>query len=250
MVQSIESRVSSRVLPAGEQRAPSCVQQVALVALLAAVWQHASAAERAFSYSRQSVSGPPVVGPAQKIAVRDPHGQGQDSYDYVAHPQYRNAYEVADPHSGDFHMHEEQREGDAVKGSYRLHDADGRIRTVHYTADAGGYRAQVSYSSPGSVGVGGGSQHARAPAPAPAAHEGRHEQGVLVPPPVPAHAQVHQPARPAPVHEQQPLGPSAAHADHLRQHRAHLAKHQQRVRHHAQHHAHLAEAQGLAHLQQ
>lgn len=36
-----------------------------------------------------------------------------------------------------------------VQGSYGLQDADGRIRTVRYVADANGYRASISSNEPG-----------------------------------------------------------------------------------------------------
>ena len=36
-----------------------------------------------------------------------------------------------------------------MSGSYGLRDADGRIRTVNYVADAHGYRASISTNEPG-----------------------------------------------------------------------------------------------------
>jgi hypothetical protein len=39
--------------------------------------------------------------------------------------------------------------GHAVTGSYGLRDADGRIRTVNYIADAAGFRASISTNEPG-----------------------------------------------------------------------------------------------------
>ena len=43
---------------------------------------------------------------------------------------------VADSITGDSKTREEERDGDVVRGSYSVADADGRIRTVTYTADA------------------------------------------------------------------------------------------------------------------
>ena len=43
---------------------------------------------------------------------------------------------VADSTTGDSKTREEERDGDVVRGSYSVADADGRIRTVTYTADA------------------------------------------------------------------------------------------------------------------
>ncbi|XP_072940665.1 uncharacterized protein [Epargyreus clarus] len=76
---------------------------------------------------------------------------------YDAHPKYDFAYSVADSHTGDNKSQHESRDGDAVHGEYSLHEADGSIRTVHYTADAhSGFNAVVSHSAPG---------HHAAPAP-------------------------------------------------------------------------------------
>ncbi|XP_043283498.1 larval cuticle protein A2B-like [Venturia canescens] len=57
----------------------------------------------------------------------------QESYDH--HPKYSYAYDVHDSHTGDLKKHEESRDGDVVKGSYSLLEADGSRRIVHYSAD-------------------------------------------------------------------------------------------------------------------
>ncbi|XP_045470466.1 cuticle protein 8-like, partial [Harmonia axyridis] len=65
--------------------------------------------------------------------------------DYApAHYQYK--YGVEDHHTGDIKSQEESRDGDVVKGSYSLHEADGTIRTVKYTADKNGFNADVQKS--------------------------------------------------------------------------------------------------------
>lgn len=43
----------------------------------------------------------------------------------------------------------EEKHGDVVQGSYNLYDADGRDRTVHYIADAAGFRATIHTNEPG-----------------------------------------------------------------------------------------------------
>jgi hypothetical protein len=54
---------------------------------------------------------------------------------------------VADPTTGDNKKQEETRDGDYVHGSYSLVEADGRLRTVTYTADPlNGFNAVVSHS--------------------------------------------------------------------------------------------------------
>ncbi|XP_069685956.1 serpin A9-like [Periplaneta americana] len=54
---------------------------------------------------------------------------------HEAHPKYKFEYAVHDPHTGDVKEQWESRDGDAVKGSYSLKEADGGTRTVEYHAD-------------------------------------------------------------------------------------------------------------------
>ncbi|KAJ8935451.1 hypothetical protein NQ314_012871, partial [Rhamnusium bicolor] len=54
---------------------------------------------------------------------------------YSAHPKYQFNYAVHDPHTGDEKQHQEERDGDEVKGSYSLKEADGTTRVVEYKAD-------------------------------------------------------------------------------------------------------------------
>ncbi|XP_017782871.1 PREDICTED: cuticle protein-like [Nicrophorus vespilloides] len=55
--------------------------------------------------------------------------------EYDPHPQYSYGYDVQDSLTGDNKQQQETRDGDVVKGSYSLVDADGFKRTVEYTAD-------------------------------------------------------------------------------------------------------------------
>ncbi|XP_013135177.1 PREDICTED: cuticle protein 8-like [Papilio polytes] len=67
----------------------------------------------------------------------------------VAYPKYDFTYSVADGHTGDNKSQQESRDGDVVKGSYSLQEADGSIRTVEYTADDhNGFNAVVHNSAP------------------------------------------------------------------------------------------------------
>jgi len=60
------------------------------------------------------------------------------------HPQYTFAYNVQDALTGDSKSQQEVRDGDVVKGSYSVVDADGLLRTVFYTADPiNGFNAVV-----------------------------------------------------------------------------------------------------------
>lgn len=49
-----------------------------------------------------------------------------------------------DPHTGDVKQQHEERDGDRVRGSYTLKEADGTIRLVEYEADKyNGFNAVV-----------------------------------------------------------------------------------------------------------
>ncbi|CAG5005477.1 unnamed protein product [Parnassius apollo] len=50
-------------------------------------------------------------------------------------PSYNFAYEVNDPHTGDFKRQQESRRADVVLGHYSLLQPDGVTRTVDYRAD-------------------------------------------------------------------------------------------------------------------
>nr|CAD7432917.1 unnamed protein product [Timema monikensis] len=64
-----------------------------------------------------------------------------------AYPAYKFDYAVHDPHTGDIKNQWESRDGDVVKGSYSLVEADGTLRTVDYTADKhNGFNAVVKKS--------------------------------------------------------------------------------------------------------
>ena len=61
-----------------------------------------------------------------------------------AYPKYNFDYGVSDHKTGDMKNQWEHRDGDVVKGAYSLHEADGTIRTVEYTADKhNGFNAVV-----------------------------------------------------------------------------------------------------------
>lgn len=54
---------------------------------------------------------------------------------FQAPPHYEYRYGVSDAHTGDNKEQSEVRVGDTVKGQYSLHEPDGTIRVVKYTAD-------------------------------------------------------------------------------------------------------------------
>ncbi|XP_026751400.1 cuticle protein 7-like [Galleria mellonella] len=82
-----------------------------------------------------------------------------ERHDIPAHPpkdflehhgpaKYEFEYKVHDPHTGDDKFQHETRDGHHVKGVYSLHEADGSIRTVHYTADKKqGFQADIKHST-------------------------------------------------------------------------------------------------------
>lgn len=60
------------------------------------------------------------------------------------HPQYKYEYGVKDPKTGDHKSQWETRDGDVVKGSYTVDEADGTQRVVEYTSDKkNGFNAVV-----------------------------------------------------------------------------------------------------------
>ncbi|KAG8237001.1 hypothetical protein J437_LFUL017417 [Ladona fulva] len=66
------------------------------------------------------------------------------SRSFQAYPKYQFSYGVNDPHTGDIKNQHEERDGDFVKGSYSLHEPDGTVRIVDYTADKfNGFNAKV-----------------------------------------------------------------------------------------------------------
>ncbi|KAL1124581.1 hypothetical protein AAG570_001205, partial [Ranatra chinensis] len=68
------------------------------------------------------------------------------------------SYEVKDPESGNDYAHRAESDGYTVKGEYRVLLPDGRNQVVTYTADDGGYNADVQYNGGGN-GIGGGTGH-------------------------------------------------------------------------------------------
>ncbi|XP_047532234.1 cuticle protein-like [Vanessa atalanta] len=83
-----------------------------------------------------AASALPVV-PVGKIAYAE------------APAQYDFQYSVHDGQSGDVKQQQENRDGDAVHGSYSLVQPDGVHRIVEYTADKEhGFIANVAYSAP------------------------------------------------------------------------------------------------------
>ncbi|XP_050307182.1 cuticle protein 19-like [Anthonomus grandis grandis] len=74
------------------------------------------------------------------------YAHGHEEYP-SAPAKYEFDYGVQDPHTGDHKSQHEVRDGDVVKGSYSVAEADGTLRTVHYTADAhNGFNAVVEKS--------------------------------------------------------------------------------------------------------
>ncbi|KAG5870657.1 hypothetical protein JTB14_001041 [Gonioctena quinquepunctata] len=80
------------------------------------------------------------------IDVHGGYGGGYDGghEEINEHPKYKFNYAVHDPHTGDEKQAYEERDGDEVKGSYSLKEADGTTRVVEYKADKhNGFNAVV-----------------------------------------------------------------------------------------------------------
>ncbi|XP_053602753.1 cuticle protein 8-like [Plodia interpunctella] len=64
------------------------------------------------------------------------------------HAKYEFEYKVHDPHTHDVKQQHETRDGHSVHGVYSLHEADGSIRTVKYSADKKtGFQADVKHTT-------------------------------------------------------------------------------------------------------
>ncbi|XP_065362125.1 histidine-rich glycoprotein-like [Calliphora vicina] len=71
----------------------------------------------------------------EEDAHEDYEGGHAHEEEYYAHPKYQYDYAVKDEKTGDSKQHWETRDGDKVKGSYTIKEADGTTRIVEYTAD-------------------------------------------------------------------------------------------------------------------
>lgn len=97
-----------------------------------------SAPEASVVYNK--VATKPVASTAPALKITAPVAYAVPA-DKVTRPEedtpanYQFSYGVNDPLSGDNKNQEEQREGDVVKGSYSLIEADGSKRIVEYTSD-------------------------------------------------------------------------------------------------------------------
>ncbi|XP_060519594.1 pro-resilin-like [Cylas formicarius] len=97
--------------------------------------------------------GVPNVGQAY-LPPSSGGGYGSGGYDDQSEPaNYEFEYHVQDAQSGNDFGHKEQRQGDVAQGKYFVLLPDGRLQTVEYTADTGGYKPRISYQQ-----VGGGYQ--------------------------------------------------------------------------------------------
>ncbi|KAG5880418.1 hypothetical protein JTB14_003089 [Gonioctena quinquepunctata] len=100
------------------------------------------------AYAAPAYAAPAYAAPAITThAYAAPVVKAAPSVDYVAYPKYQFNYGVQDAHTGDQKTQSEVRDGDVVKGSYSLVEADGTVRTVTYTADDHtGFNAVVTRS--------------------------------------------------------------------------------------------------------
>nr|CAD7578272.1 unnamed protein product [Timema californicum] len=91
--------------------------------------------------SALKVVAPIVHAPVHYVAHSSPL-----AYSTTHGAQYSYAYDIQDALTGDSKSHHETRDGDVVKGSYSLVEADGTRRIVDYTADpVNGFNAVVRH---------------------------------------------------------------------------------------------------------
>ncbi|KAL0840214.1 hypothetical protein ABMA28_015503 [Loxostege sticticalis] len=96
------------------------------------------------SHGHEAHHQPAVTHHHQQQEHHHQQDQHEEHHDYYAIPKYEYEYKVEDPHTGDNKYQHETRDGDAVKGVYSLHEADGTVRIVEYTADKhNGFNAVV-----------------------------------------------------------------------------------------------------------
>ncbi|XP_049866435.1 cuticle protein-like [Pectinophora gossypiella] len=89
----------------------------------------------------------PIIHHAAPIVHSAPVHHEEHHEEHHSHPKYEFAYSVEDKHTGDIKSQHESRDGHLVKGEYSLHQPDGSVRTVKYTADKhSGFNADVHYS--------------------------------------------------------------------------------------------------------
>ncbi|KAF0290701.1 Cuticle protein [Amphibalanus amphitrite] len=83
--------------------------------------------------------------PVDVVVGHAPVAKPIEVVDYVnPHPKYDFSYGVSDGYTGDHKSQVESRDGDVVRGQYRLVDPDGTERVVTYTADDyNGFQATV-----------------------------------------------------------------------------------------------------------
>ncbi|CAH0384924.1 unnamed protein product [Bemisia tabaci] len=86
---------------------------------------------------------PAYVAPAYKPAYAAPAYKAAEPVYPDAHPAYKFAYDINDPSTYDVKSQEEERDGDYVKGSYTLVEADGSRRVVTYADNGYGFEAVV-----------------------------------------------------------------------------------------------------------
>jgi hypothetical protein len=108
-----------------------------LIVLAAAALVSCVSAGHLGGYASGYEAAPAAVSTGSSSQFRE-----EDSYG-----NYKFGYDEA--HSSGRSGRREERNGDIVTGSYSLADADGRDRTVHYVADASGFRATIHTNEPG-----------------------------------------------------------------------------------------------------
>ncbi|XP_041976761.1 cuticle protein 19-like [Aricia agestis] len=140
----------------GQQYAPLIQHAAPVIQHAAPLIQHAAPliqhAAPLIQHAAPLIQHVQHVAPVQQVAHSAPLVSLQGGHQieaYNTHPKYEFEYSVSDPHTGDIKSQHEARDGDVVSGSYSLHEADGSVRTVHYSADDhSGFNAQVEHSGP------------------------------------------------------------------------------------------------------
>ncbi|XP_056644774.1 uncharacterized protein LOC130450423 [Diorhabda sublineata] len=100
------------------------------------------------SFSFHNFNGP-ISKEVRQVVVpnTNPRQPGAQSIDFVGKPDYSFAYGVHDDQIKNSHTHMESRDGDALRGEYRVLQPDGLVRIVRYVADpVAGFQMTVAYA--------------------------------------------------------------------------------------------------------
>ena len=133
MVTSVISALGPSITRAVEEALAAQASAQAEAQAQAAASRRAASARRAEEQRRQQ-----QIAAANAAAAASSSRQSADLGPYVT-PVYNFEYKIADEEAQTYISRNEERDGDALSGSYSFVDATGSLVKVDYTADVEGY---------------------------------------------------------------------------------------------------------------